>query len=331
MIKWGIVGLGNMANVFANAINATENSSLISVASNSKNKLEVFQKKFKIKDENIYGHYNDLISSKNIDAIYIATLNNTHVDLILKCAENDKKILCEKPIGLDLNQANLALKSINKNNTPFYEAIAYRSHIQTEKIIELIDMNEIGEILKIEAFFGFKVKRINKESRLFNKDLGGGAILDIGCYPLSISTFVNSLTYKVNIEDIKLEKLNTLYCESGVDIFSQASLNFDNKFFSKINCSFKDNLDQCTKINFENGSLTIDETWIPNQKMSVSLKNQNEISKIDFFNDMNIYAYQIKAISGQLLDKKTNPTFPSITMEEIEINTKIIEDWINSK
>ena len=65
--------------------------------------------------------------------------------------------------------------------------------------------------------------------------------------------------------------------------------------------------------------------------MSISLKNQNEISKIDFFNDMNIYAYQIKAISGQLLDKKTNPTFPSITMEEIEINTKIIEDWINSK
>ena len=65
--------------------------------------------------------------------------------------------------------------------------------------------------------------------------------------------------------------------------------------------------------------------------MSVSIKNQNEISKIDFFNDMNIYAYQIKAISSQLLDKKTNPTFPSITMEEIEINTKIIEDWINSK
>ena len=73
MIKWGIVGLGNMANVFANAINTTENSKLISVASNSKNKLNVFQKKFKIKNENVHSNYKDLIKSKNIDAIYIST------------------------------------------------------------------------------------------------------------------------------------------------------------------------------------------------------------------------------------------------------------------
>ena len=169
MIKWGIVGLGNMASVFANAINDAENSELIGIASNSKDKLEIFQKKYKIKQENKYTHYKDLINSENIDAIYIATLNNTHVDLILECVKKNKKILCEKPIGLDQDQANLALKSIKKNDTAFYEAIAYRSHIQTEKIIELVNMDEIGDILKIEAFFGFKVKRINKRSRLFDK------------------------------------------------------------------------------------------------------------------------------------------------------------------
>ena len=219
MIKWGIVGLGNMANVFANAINTTENSKLISVASNSKNKLDVFQKKFKIKNENVHSNYKDLIKSKNVDAIYISTLNNTHVDLILECAENNKKILCEKPIGLDLGQANLALKSINKNKIQFYEAIAYRSHIQTEKIIKLININEIGEILKIEAFFGFKVKRINKESRLFSKDLGGGAILDVGCYPIS---FFN-LFCKQN-EQLKFIKSQGTFSSTGVDDHSEAQL-----------------------------------------------------------------------------------------------------------
>ena len=114
MIKWGIVGLGKMANVFAHAINDVENSKLISIASKSKHKLDEFQSKFKIKKENKFNDYNDLIKSEDINAIYIATLNNTHVDLILECSKHNKKILCEKPIGLNLDQANLALKAIKK-------------------------------------------------------------------------------------------------------------------------------------------------------------------------------------------------------------------------
>ena len=87
MIKWGIIGLGNMANKFANAINEIENSRLISISSKSRYKLNSFQKKFKIKSENSFTDYTDLINSKEIDAIYIATLNNTHVELILECAK----------------------------------------------------------------------------------------------------------------------------------------------------------------------------------------------------------------------------------------------------
>ena len=185
MIKWGIVGLGNMANIFANAINEVQNSKLISVASQSKSKLDSFAKNFRIKPENKFKNYIDLINSEEIDAVYISTLNNTHVDLILECAKKNKKILCEKPLGLNLDQANLAKEAINKNNILFYEAIAYRSHPQTKKILELIYSGEIGKINKIKACFGFKIKRIKKDSRLFNKDFGGGAILDVGCYPIS--------------------------------------------------------------------------------------------------------------------------------------------------
>ena len=133
MIKWGIVGLGNMANVFANAINEVDNSELSSIASRSNHKLNTFQKSFNIKEKNKFNDYKDLIDSKEIDAVYIATLNNTHVDLILECAKNNKKILCEKPIGLNLDQASYAQESIKKNNILFYEAIAYRSHLQTKK------------------------------------------------------------------------------------------------------------------------------------------------------------------------------------------------------
>ena len=185
MVNWGIVGLGSMGNAFANAINEVKNAQLIGVASKSNSKLEVFSKNFKIKTENRFLNYKELLSSTKIDAIYISTLNNTHVDLILNCVKNNKKILCEKPIGLNLDQAKLALEAIEKNNTSFYEAIAYRSHPQTQSLLKLIDNGEIGKIYKIESSFGFKVRKIKKDSRLFNKDTGGGAILDLGCYPIS--------------------------------------------------------------------------------------------------------------------------------------------------
>ena len=341
-INWGIIGLGNIANKFAESCLNLDNAVIKGIASGSENNLESFKKKFNIEDKFCFNNYDDLILCPEIDIIYIALPNSLHALYINKSLKNNKNVLVEKPAFTNSGELKVIKDLCSSKKIYFTEGFMYRYLPYFQKLKEIIHNEILGKVVSMESTFNIKVYKQKKifglrfkkpdfSNRLFNKELGGGAILDIGCYPLSISTFVNSLTYKVNIEDIKLEKLNTLYCESGVDIFSQASLNFDNKFFSKINCSFKDNLDQCTKINFENGSLTIDETWIPNQKMSISLKNQNEISKIDFSNDMNIYAYQIKAISGQLLDKKTNPTFPSITMEEIEINTKIIEDWINSK
>ena len=226
MIKWGILGLGRMGNTFANAIKEVENSKLISVASKSDYKLSAFQKNFNIKPENKFKSYNELISSNQIDAVYISTLNNTHVDLILECAKKNKKILCEKPIGLNLNQANLALEAINKYNISFYEAIAYRSHPQTKTLLELIDSGEIGEVYKIEAYCGWKTKKVKKDSRHYNKGLGGGAILDLGSYPVSFSTFIASLVSKIDYNKIRLTNKTKEFCSAGVEIDASLEINF---------------------------------------------------------------------------------------------------------
>ena len=181
IIKWGIVGLGNMANTFARAISKVQNAKLVCAASKSKIKLEIFAKNFDIKHLHKFTDYSELIKSNEIDAVYISTLNNTHVDLILECVKNNKKILCEKPISMNANQANIAFDLIKKHQISFYEAIAYRSHPQTDNLLKLIQNGEIGMIKKISSTFGFRIKRIKKDSRLFSKELGGGAILDIGC------------------------------------------------------------------------------------------------------------------------------------------------------
>ena len=146
MINWGILGLGRMGLAFANAIDETSNSKLIGIASKS-------GKTFKNYNNETY---ESLINNKNIDAIYISTLNNTHLELIEKILKKEKRILCEKPISTSLNDLSKIQKLLFKKKQLF-EAIAYYSHPQTVELMNLINNDEIGEIQSIESNFGLNV------------------------------------------------------------------------------------------------------------------------------------------------------------------------------
>ncbi len=135
MVKWGIVGLGNMAHKFAQSINEVDNAQLSGIASLNKNRLSAFKNNFNISEEDSFSNYIELIESNKIDAIYISTLNNSHIDLIIKCAENKKNILCEKPITLNYEDAKRAQKIIKDNKIIFFEGYAYRSHPQIKKLL----------------------------------------------------------------------------------------------------------------------------------------------------------------------------------------------------
>ena len=339
-INWGIIGLGNIANQFANAFSIVDNANIKGIASLDKDKLQSFKKRFNIDDKLCFNNYKDLISSSIIDIIYIALPNSLHAKYVRECINKKKNVLVEKPAFVDFKDL-LTIKDILKKEKIFFtEAFMYRYLPYFKKVKEIVENNFLGKIVNIDStfnikvykqknFFGIKIKKPDYSNRLFNKELGGGAILDIGCYPVSLSTFINSLTYKVQFKDIILENVFTEHCDSGVDIFSNLKINFGHKFNSQISCSFKENFNQQTIINFEDGSLTIDQSWVPDQKMFILQKKGNKILKIDFKNYKNIHSYQIQSISNQILNKKKSPHPPSMTLKEIEINTKILSDWIN--
>ena len=201
MINWGILGLGRMGFTFANAIRETSNSKLVGIASKSGNTFKDFKNT----------SYEEIINDKKIDAIYISTLNNTHVSLIKKIINSEKKILCEKPISITLKELEDLQKLILEKKIQLYEAIAYYSHQQTTDIINLINNDEIGEIKSIESNFGFKAK-FKSTSRLFDKSLGGGSIYDLGCYPISFVMLFAKDPKKLNIT---FKNIN--YSKSGVD------------------------------------------------------------------------------------------------------------------
>ena len=321
IIKWGIVGLGNMANIFARSISEVQNAKLISVASKSKKRLEIFAKNFNIKPSYKFIDYNELIKSNEVDAVYISTLNNTHVDLILECVKNNKKILCEKPIGMNVKQANIALDAIEKNQISFYEAVAYRSHTQTDNLLQLIQRDEIGEIKKINSTFGFKIKRIKKDSRLFSRVLGGGAILDVGCYPVS---FFN--LFKKDDENMKLIKSKGTFSITGVDDEAEAEFLIGKNILGNCKVSFKENLKNSCTIYGSKGIINIPNPWLPPIKSYIEIFNNSSYYKKFILSKKNIYAVQIENISNLFLKNKTKKTSPVDIKESIEI-INILDKW----
>ena len=340
-INWGIIGLGTIAKKFAEGFSDLDNSSIKAIASKKRENVSLFKKKFQIQDEFCFENYTDLILCKNIDIIYIALPNSFHAQYIVEAIKNHKNILVEKPAVTNLKDLKIIKELIFKNNIYFTEGFMYRYLPYFDYIKKVITNNSLGKLLKIESnfcvkiykqknFFGFKINKPNYLNRLFNKDLGGGSILDLGCYPISLVSFLNSITYKVDIEDIKILKVDKEICESGVDICSSIELNFDDKFRSIIRCSFKDKPDQSTVIYFENGKININDTWTPKKDIFIDLKQGNEKKKIKFKINENIYSYQISNISEQLINKRIKPNFPSIDIEEIENNTKLLEQWMET-
>ena len=303
MVNWGIIGLGNMGQNFASAISETNNSNLFGVASLDKNKIKNFINKFNYKNINTYNNYEDIIKDKSINAIYIATVNNTHFDLIKKCSENNKNILCEKPITLNHSELIEITDYISKNNVIIYEGFAYRSHPQT-KIIHEIFNNELGEVINIQSNFGFKVSKVKPESRLFNKKLGGGAILDIGCYPLSLLNFF----YKDNNQ---YKFLNTYgsFTQTDVEDYAEAEIEIDNKVKCEIKVSFKENYKNKTIIEGKKGKLIINEPWLPGNKTALEISQGSSYYKKLVNSNLSLYANQIEMVSDNFEKNRKDDKF----------------------
>ena len=165
-------------------------------------------------------------------------------------------------------------------------------------------------------------------NRLFSKKLGGGAILDLGCYPVSFSIFIASLISKGSFKKFQVLNKKKEIGTTDVDLDSYAEIKFDNNFRSQIGASFTKNLGKKTEIIGKEGKIIIEDTW-HGLSSKIWVINKNSQKEIKFKAKENIYSYQIKSLSKNIIEHKKKPEFPGMTFEESLINMKIIQEWIN--
>ncbi len=317
MINWGIIGFGNMGKQFLDCFNYYNSEiSLVSIASKSKFLDKKLNEKFIH-----FKNYDDLINFDKIDALYIATLNNSHKNLVLQACKKNKKILCEKPAGLNLEEVQEIYENFKNKKDHFFEAIAYRSHPQIYSLKKILNDDEIGDISKITSSFGFKVKNQNKDSRLFNKNLGGGSILDLGCYPISFFNLFKKKNGKIQIKN-KVKEIG----KTNVDIDANISLKIDDKIQAAARVSLKENLPNNCLIECDKARILVSDPWMPNEKSFIQVETKSRSYKIFDKNKLTALTYQLKAVSENFNNSYNNKYLVNID-ESLDIS-KIIDLWM---
>ena len=186
-INWGIIGCGNIANSFAGDLSIIKDARLLGVASKSIERAESLGSKFNV--ERRYSNYEELTADPDIDVIYVATRHNDHVSATKLCLENDKPVLVEKPFCVNASETEQLIALAAKRKIFLMEAMWTRFLPVIKQVKERINNGDIGNINMLFADFGFKAP-YDPESRIYNPDLAGGALLDIGIYPISFASLI---------------------------------------------------------------------------------------------------------------------------------------------
>ncbi|WP_343330303.1 Gfo/Idh/MocA family oxidoreductase [Polaribacter staleyi] len=181
VIKWGIIGLGNIAQKFATDLATVENAELVAVASRSQENADEFARKYNSKKA--YNSYLDLAKDAEVDAVYIATPHSFHKEHAILCLQHKKAVLCEKPFAMNLQEVEEMIAVAKEKNVLLMEALWTYFLPHYTYVLECLKNEKFGKLLKLEADFGF-FRAFDNDSRLFKKEVGGGSLLDIGIYPI---------------------------------------------------------------------------------------------------------------------------------------------------
>lgn len=180
-IKWAVLGTGVIANEMAVALKKIGRN-IYAVGNRTYSKAVDFAKKYGI--EKVYDDFNDMFTDSDVDVIYITTPHNTHIEFMKKAIRNGKHILVEKSITLNSRELNEAMELAALHNVVIGEAMTIYHMPVYKKLKEILDSGRLGKVNLITMNFG-SYKEYNMNNRFFNRNLAGGAMLDIGVYALS--------------------------------------------------------------------------------------------------------------------------------------------------
>lgn len=215
--RFGIIGAAQIANKFCNAVSYIDHAEVVAVSSKDLERAKIFAEKNHLPA--YYDSYDEMLSRDDIDAVYIATTHNFHYENLLDCIRHGKHALCEKCMVLTKEQAETVFTLAKTKNLFVMEAMWSRFLPNIQKVRQWIQEGRIGKMELASASIGFVAEK-NPENRLYNPDLAGGALYDVGVYAIEV------MSYLIN-QEIRQVQSTLLYADTGVDSVDNITLVFD--------------------------------------------------------------------------------------------------------
>ncbi len=291
-LRWGILGLGSIANQFATGLQSLADARLVAVGSRSQEKADRFGGQYDAPHR--HATYEALANDPDVDAVYIATPHPLHAEDALLCLNAGKAVLCEKPFTLNAAQAEQVVATARARNVFLMEAMWTRFLPLMHRVRELVASGAIGEIRMLQADFGFRAD-IDPESRLFSPALGGGGLLDVGVYPISLASMLlgtpNQVTGLAHIG------------ETGVDEQAGLILACDAGRLAVLACGVRTATPHEATILGTQGRIRIHSPWWKPTVMTITMKDKTEEVTLPI--ESNGYQYEAQEVARCLAAGKT--------------------------
>lgn len=292
VLRWGLISTAGINRAAIPAIRASARSELVAVASRDLNRAQTYARQWGI--PRAHPSYEDLLADPDVDVVYNPLPNSLHCEWTVKAADAGKHILCEKPLAVSLEAVDRMIAAARRNQVVLFEAYMYRHHPQTLEVQKLVRQGAIGDVRLVHAVFSYTLDR-PRDVRL-DPDLGGGALWDVGCYPVS---FAQAITGSAPVEVFGWQNLG----DSGVDMTFAGQMRFADGVLAQFDSSFQAAFRARAEVVGSRGTLILDQPWKPgiDGPAGIRLRRGNGEETVSV-EDVNPYLCEVQAMEACVLD-----------------------------
>jgi len=248
--NWAILGCGKIARKFANDLKILPNARLYAAASRSYENAQGFASEMGF--EKAYGSYEEMVNDPAVDVVYIASPHSHHYEHALLCLNHRKAVLCEKAFAMNSREVSEMIETARKNNTFLMEAFWTMFQPSFQKAMEIVRSGELGALKMVHSDFAFNAD-YNPEKRLYNVELGGGSLLDIGIYPIFMTLMALGKPSEI--------KTMASFCPTGAEESIMMSFNYSGGQIASLVSSFACHSSTQTEFSFENGFIRLNRRF----------------------------------------------------------------------
>lgn len=301
VIHWGILGTGNISTTFVQALKAIPMARVHGVAARDEQAAKEFARVHNV--TNFYKNYEELLKDDTIDVVYIGTIHTTHFDLMKQCILHNKSVLCEKPFTVNAKQAKEIIALAKEHNVFAMEAMWTKFLPVTSKVKEWISSGRIGKVKHIRADFGFCME-FDANHRIFDKNKAGGALLDVGIYPL---------TYTCHLlgQWPKAIQSSAILCETGVDEISQYTVAYEPNIMANLSSATTAEIGTDACIIGSHGSIYV-PTFYGASEAFLKDRSGAIVEHYHVPHRVNGYEYEAEAVMNSLQHREKENTIHSL-------------------